>query len=247
MPIFVCLVYKQLHYKAKPPFQIKQGTMFKHDIARVHHTWEVFAKAQDFQWDYPSLSGLGISSLSQQQESNVLWNSMPFVLLQSSLLLSSLLCWILMWAMTTSTTLEWNLCWLMMQVQQILVLSRSVLGLVIVVTPRPTIWKKKAKAIAQQAASAKNKKCSCHPLVLKFINCCPAWAFGVCCGIQEQCWERMALPFEARNGIAKEQLMVQVFSANLPSVALHAFLPQRLEIILLWRYFLLSRWRPTFR
>ena len=97
-------------------------------------------------------------------------------------------------------------------------IRRAVLDLAIAVTPRPSIGKKKAKVIAQQAASA-NKKMK----VQLPSNQVSLERLASAAETKNEVGKRMALAVEAKNGSAKEQLMIQVFLANPQSVASLAF------------------------
>jgi hypothetical protein len=94
----------------------------------------------------------------------------------------------------------------------------AVLDLAIAVTPRPSIAKKKAKVIAQQAAST-NKKMK----VQLPSNQVSLERLASAAETKNEVGKRMALAVEAKNGIAQEQLMIQVFLANPQSVASLAF------------------------
>jgi hypothetical protein len=104
----------------------------------------------------------------------------------------------------------------------------AVLDLAIAVTSRPSVGKKKAKVIAQQAASA-NKKMK----VQLPSNQVSLERLASAAETKNEVGKRMALAVEAKNGIAKEQLMIQVFLANPQSVASLAFLQQSLESMVL--------------
>jgi hypothetical protein len=97
-------------------------------------------------------------------------------------------------------------------------IRRAVLDLAIAVTRRPSIGKKKAKVIVQQAASA-NKKMK----VRLPSNQVSLERLASAAETKNEVGKRMALAVEAKNGIAKEQLMIQVFLANPQSVASLAF------------------------
>ncbi len=105
---------------------------------------------------------------------------------------------------------------------------RAVLDLAITVTPKPSVGKKKAKAIAQQAASANKKMKVQLPSNQVSLECLASAA-----ETKNKVGKRMALAVEAKNGIAKEQSMIQVFLANPQSVASLAFLQQSLESMVL--------------
>ncbi len=118
-------------------------------------------------------------------------------------------------------------------------------------TPRPSIGKKKAKAMAQQAAANKKMKVQLPSPCVNVANNVSLERLASAAEAKNEVGKRMALAVETKNGIAKEQLMMQagiakeqlmmqVFLANPQSVASIAFLPQSLESILTSRYVLLS-------
>jgi hypothetical protein len=96
--------------------------------------------------------------------------------------------------------------------------GRAVLDLAIAVTPRPSIGKKKAKVIAQQAASANKKMKVQLPSNQVLLE-----RLASAAETKNEVGKRMALAVEAKSGSAKEQLMIQVFLANPQSVASLAF------------------------
>ena len=109
--------------------------------------------------------------------------------------------------------------------------------LAITVTPRPTIGKKKAKAIAQLEASAYKKMKVQLPSPRSdsmFTNNVSLERLASAAETKNEVGKRMALAVETKNGIAKEQLaiqvalakeqlMMQLFLANPHSVAAIAF------------------------
>ena len=105
---------------------------------------------------------------------------------------------------------------------------RDVRDLAITVTPRPSIGKKKAKAVAHQAASVNKKMKVQLPSSprsdnVKISNQVSLERLASAAETKNEVGKRMALAVEAKNGIAKEQLMIQVFLANPQSVASLAF------------------------
>jgi hypothetical protein len=101
-------------------------------------------------------------------------------------------------------------------------------------TPRPSIGKKKAKAMAQQAAANKKMKVQLPSPRVNVANNVSLKRLASAAEAKNEVGKRMALAVETKNGIAKEQLMMQagiakeqlmmqVFLANPQSVASIAF------------------------
>ncbi|KAI2504466.1 No apical meristem-associated C-terminal domain [Fragilaria crotonensis] len=92
---------------------------------------------------------------------------------------------------------------------------RAVLHADLSMTPRPSIGKKKAKVIAQQQAASANKRLKVQLPSARFdSNKVSLERLASAAETKNQVGMRMALAVEAKNGIAKEQLMMQLFLAN---------------------------------
>jgi hypothetical protein len=101
---------------------------------------------------------------------------------------------------------------------------RAVLHADLSMTPRPSIGKKKAKVIAQQQAASANKRLKVQLPSARFdSNKVSLGRLASAAETKNEVGMRMALAVEAKNGIAKEQLMMQLFLANPQSVASLAF------------------------